>query len=84
MTGLRSSGPGAPLVLDGPMTSEAFRADVEQFLAPAIFPSAWSSRKFTTHKMGRVAEAIAAAGASIFYLPPFRPDLNLSSRCPPS
>jgi hypothetical protein len=34
VAGLRSTGLVAPLVLDGPMTGEAFRAYVEQFLAP--------------------------------------------------
>ena len=28
------------------------------------------------HKVGLIAEAIAAAGASILYLPPYSPDLN--------
>src|ERR671921_289892 len=34
VAGLRSQGPIAPLVLDGPMTGEVFRAYVEQMLAP--------------------------------------------------
>lgn len=38
VAGLRSSGIIAPLVLDGPMTGEAFRAYVEQFLTPALSP----------------------------------------------
>jgi hypothetical protein len=36
VAGLRSTGIIAPLVLDGPMTGEAFRAYVEQFLAPTL------------------------------------------------
>jgi hypothetical protein len=36
VAGLRQSGIVAPLVLDGPMTGLAFRAYVEQLLAPAI------------------------------------------------
>ena len=38
VAGLRQSGIVAPLVLDGPMTGPAFRAYVEQFLAPALAP----------------------------------------------
>jgi hypothetical protein len=38
VAGLRQSGLVAPLVLDGPMTGPAFRAYVEQFLAPALAP----------------------------------------------
>jgi hypothetical protein len=34
VAGLRSTGIVAPMVLDGPMTGPAFRAYVEQFLAP--------------------------------------------------
>src|SRR3546814_12573825 len=35
IAGLRSTGIIAPMVLDGPMTGETFRAYVEQVLAPA-------------------------------------------------
>ena len=38
VAGLRSTGFVAPLVLDGPMTGEAFRAYVELFLVPALAP----------------------------------------------
>jgi DDE superfamily endonuclease len=38
IAGLRESGVIAPLVLDGAMTGPAFRACVEQFLAPARVP----------------------------------------------
>ena len=38
VAGLRSTGIIAPLVLDGPMTGEWFRAYVEQMLAPALQP----------------------------------------------
>jgi hypothetical protein len=38
VAGLRETGVIAPLVLDGPITGQAFRAYVEQFLAPALDP----------------------------------------------
>src|SRR6187551_1335713 len=38
IAGLRQSEVIAPLVLDGPMTGAAFRAYVEQVLAPALTP----------------------------------------------
>ena len=38
IAGRRQTGIIAPLVLDGPMTGPAFRAYVEQFLAPALEP----------------------------------------------
>jgi transposase len=77
VAGLRSSGIIAPLVLDGPMTGEAFLAYVEQFLAPALSPGdVVVMDNLGAHKVAGVAEAIAAVGASILYLPPYSPDLN--------
>ena len=77
LAGLRSSGIIAPLVLDGPMTGEAFRAYVEQFLTPTLSPGdVVVMDNLAAHKVAGVREAIAAAGASILYLPPYSPDLN--------
>jgi transposase len=77
IAGLRQSGIIAPLVLDGPMTGPAFRAYVEQFLAPALAPGdVVVLDNLAAHKVQGVREAIAAAGASILYLPPYSPDLN--------
>ena len=77
VAGLRSCGIIAPLVLDGPMTGEAFRAYVEQFLAPTLSPGdVVVMDNLGAHKVAGVAEAIAAAGASILYLPSYSPDLN--------
>ena len=77
VAGLRSTGLIAPFVLDGPMTGEAFRAYVEQFLAPALAPGdVVVMDNLGAHKVAGVADAIAAVGASILYLPPYSPDLN--------
>jgi transposase len=38
VAGLRASGIVAPLVLDGPMKGEWFKANVEQTLGPALSP----------------------------------------------
>ena len=77
IAGLRSTGLVAPLVLDGPMTGEAFLAYVGQFLAPVL------SRgdvvvldNLPAHKVAGVREAIRTTGASLLYLPPYSPDLN--------
>jgi transposase len=67
----------APLVLDGPMTGPIFRAYVEQFLAPALAPDdVVVLDNLAAHKVDGVRQAIAAAGASILYLPPYSPDMN--------
>ena len=77
VAGLRQTGIVAPLVLDGPMTGAAFRAYVEQFLAPALAPGdVVVLDNLAAHKVDGVRQAITAAGASILYLPPYSPDLN--------
>ena len=66
IAGLRQAGIIAPLVLDGPMTGIAFRAYVEQFLAPARAPGdVVVLDNLAAHKVDGVRQAIAAAGASI-------------------
>lgn len=77
VAGLRESGIVAPLVLDGPMTGEVFRAYVEQMLAPSLAPGdVVVMDNLPAHKVTGVREAIQAAGASVLYLPPYSPDLN--------
>ena len=77
LAGLRSTGIIAPLVLDGPMTGEAFLSYVRQFLAPELKPDdVVVMDNLAAHKVAGVAEAVKAAGASILYLPPYSPDLN--------
>jgi transposase len=77
IAGLRQTGIVAPLVLDGPLTGPAFRAYVAQFLAPALQPGdVVVLDNLAAHKIDGVRQAIAAAGASVLYLPPYSPDLN--------
>ena len=77
VAGLRESGIVAPLVLDGPMTGEVFRAYVEQMLAPSLTSGdVVVMDNLPAHKVTGVREAIQAAGASVLYLPPYSPDLN--------
>lgn len=67
----------APLVLDGPIDGEHFRAYVEQFLAPALRPGQIVLMdNLPSHKVAGVREAIEAAGAHVRYLPRYSPDLN--------
>ncbi len=77
VAGLRSTGLVAPMVLDGPMTSEAFLAYVEQVLVPALSPGdVVVLDNLALHKAAGVREAIRATGASLLYLPAYSPDLN--------
>lgn len=77
VAGLRHDRIDAPCVIDGPMTGELFRGYVEQFLAPTLAPGdIVVMDNLPAHKVGGVAEAIAARGAELRYLPPYSPDLN--------
>ena len=77
MAGLRADGILAPLVLDGAMTGEMFRAYVAQMLCPCLAPGdVVVMDNLKAHKVAGVAEAIRAVGASVLYLPPYSPDLN--------
>jgi transposase len=74
---LRASGVIAPLVLDGAMNGECFLAYVRQFLVPALEPGDLVVMdNLSCHKQSGVGEAIREAGAEVYYLPPYSPDLN--------
>jgi len=67
----------APCVLDGPINGASFLAYVEQFLVPT--PAAGDivvMDNLGSHKGPAVRRAIRAAGAKLFFLPPYSPDLN--------
>ena len=77
IAGLRSTGLVAPLVLDGPMTGEAFLAYRGQFLAPVLARGdVVVLDNLPAHKVAGVRETIRAIGASLLYLPPYSLDLN--------
>jgi transposase len=74
---LRLEGMTAPMALDGPMNARAFRAYVEQALAPTLKPGdVVVMDNLAAHKNGAIRAAIEAAGASLRYLPPYSPDFN--------
>ena len=74
---LRRDGLTAPMVLDGPMTGQAFLAYVEQVLIPTLEPDdIVVMDNLPAHKIAPVRAAIAAAGAQFFLLPPYSPDMN--------
>lgn len=74
---LRCDGLTAPTVVDGPMTGAIFRAYVEQQLVPTRRPGDLVVMdNLAAHKVAGVREAVAAAGATVVYLPPYSPDFN--------
>jgi transposase len=67
----------APLVFDGPINGQIFRAWVEQSLAPVLRPGdIVIMDNLGSHKVVGIQEAIAATGAQLRYLPPYSPDYN--------
>jgi transposase len=77
VAGLRDDAITAPLVIDGAMNGEIFRAYIEQFLAPTLaHGDIVVMDNLRSHKVAGVREAIEARGASLIYLPPYSPDLN--------
>ena len=75
--GLRLNALTAPLVLDGPMDGECFRAYVEQVLAPSLNPGdVVVMDNLPAHRVSGVKAAIECAGATLLYLPPYSPDFN--------
>ena len=77
VAGLRTTGFIAPMVLDGAMNGAAFKAYVEQMLAPSLSPGdIVIMDNLSSHKVAGVRKAIKAAGAFLLYLPPYSPDLN--------
>ena len=74
---LRLTGMTAPMVLDGAMNGDAFRAYVEQVLAPTLSPGdVVIMDNLPAHKAAGIREAIEATGAKLHYLPPYSPDFN--------
>lgn len=69
--------PASTIVFDGPTDGMIFRGYVERCLAPALTPGdVVMMDNLPAHKVKGVAEAIDAAEAELFYLPPYSPDLN--------
>lgn len=75
--GIRRDGLVAPFLIDGAMDADAFRAYVTHVLVPELVPGdVVVMDNLATHKVAGIAEAIAAAGATLLYLPPYSPDFN--------
>ena len=67
----------APWLLDAPMNGELFLTYVEKVLAPTLRPGdIVIADNLSSHKGRAVRRAIRAAGARLFLLPKYSPDLN--------
>lgn len=77
LAALRTDGVTAPCVFDGPINGEAFRAYVEQVLVPTLHPGdIVIMDNLGSHKGKETRRLIRSAGARLWFLPPYSPDLN--------
>jgi transposase len=77
LAALRCDRIDAPCVIDGPINGETFLAYVEQNLVPGLKPGdIVVIDNLGSHKGKAVRRAIRAAGAKLFFLPPYSPDLK--------
>jgi transposase len=74
---LRVGGLTCPLVIDGAVNGDLFVAYVEQQLVPTLQAGdVVVLDNLSSHKRLAVREAIEGAGCTLWYLPPYSPDLN--------
>jgi transposase len=67
----------APWLLEGPIDGESFRLYVEKVLLPTLRPGdIVIMDNLGSHKGNAVRQLIRAAGAKLFFLPKYSPDLN--------
>ena len=67
----------APWLIDGPINGKGFRTYVEKVLAPTLKPGDLVIMdNLGSHKGNAARQAIRSAGAKLFLLPKYSPDLN--------
>lgn len=67
----------APWLIDGPIDGQSFLQYVERVLAPTLQPGdIVVMDNLGSHKGEAVRHAVRAAGAKLFFLPKYSPDLN--------
>lgn len=77
LAALRRERVDAPWLIDGPINGERFLLYVEKVLAPTLQPGdIVIMDDLGSHKGKAVRRAIRAAGARLFFLPKYSPDLN--------
>lgn len=77
LAALRHDRVEAPWLIDGPINGERFQLYVEKLLVPTLGPGdIVVMDNLGSHKGKAVRRAIRAAGARLFFLPKYSPDLN--------
>ena len=82
LAALRVTGLTAPGVFDGAIDGASFLAYIEQILVPTLHPGdIVIADNLSAHKVAGVRQAIERVGATLWYLPPYSPDLNPIELC---
>ena len=77
LAALRHDRIDAPWLLDGPINGERFRIYVEKVLVPSLKPGdIVIMDNLGSHRGKAVRQIIRVAGAKLFFLPKYSPDLN--------
>jgi transposase len=77
LAALRHDRIDAPWLLEGPIDGESFRIYVEQVLLPTLRPGdIVIMDNLGSHRGHAVRRLIRSAGAKLFFLPKYSPDLN--------
>ena len=77
LAALRRDRIDAPWLLNSPINGEKFQAYVEKVLVPTLRPGdIVVMDNLGSHKSKAIRQAIRAAGARLFFLPKYSPDLN--------
>lgn len=77
LSSIRADGTTAAMTIDGATDAEVFAVYVRQILAPTLRPGdIVVMDNLAPHKMPAITAALEAAGAEVWFLPPYSPDLN--------
>jgi putative transposase len=77
LAALRHDRVEAPWLIDGPINGESFRLYIDEVLIPTLRPGdIVVMDNLGSHRSSAVRQALRAAGAKLFFLPKYSPDLN--------
>ena len=77
ISSMRLDGSTACMVVDGATTKDIFKAYVEQILLPTLHAGdIVVLDNLSAHKSKEIRDLIESAGAELWFLPPYSPDLN--------
>ena len=77
LSSVRTNGDMVPMVYEGALNGDLFKAYIVQFLVPTLREGdIVIMDNLTSHKVAGVVDPIISAGAKVVYLPPYSPDFN--------